>query len=300
MAVGNAIKNLARERLLLRQGTQAQNSAEAVPLLPTPEELATTRDAVDCFIELYELEGTVLLAEIPAIEENVTSEVPGVLEEGLKVEGEEDDDDDRDDDDEGEDEDVLKLPPGKIRPGKKGAKKEGSAWDWRRDFMKIIQNMVGLKKITAVRPSTAAIGNWGILQGVDRLSEWTSLGTNVQARLFMGKKRTVNMKIDCPLSRKDVESVVSSQWDALRSTFAQTNSVLLFHLKNHYALIFALREWIYMDITNNEKVLIHKRQILTARKGQRPSVWIDFEEVRETLIGWEGYKIIAISYTGTI
>jgi hypothetical protein len=70
--VGNAIKVIARERLLSRQQAEkgiAQDSAEAVPLLPTPAELATTRDAVDCIIELYELEGIVLLAEIPAVEE---------------------------------------------------------------------------------------------------------------------------------------------------------------------------------------------------------------------------------------
>jgi hypothetical protein len=34
---------------------------------------------------------------------------------------------------------------------------------------------------------------------------------------------------------------------------------------------------------------------LTARKGQRPTVWIDFLEARETMLGWEGFKIIAIS-----
>jgi hypothetical protein len=55
----------------------------------------------------------------------------------LKAEGDDDDDEERDDDDE-DDDDTLKLPPGKIRAGKKGVKKEGAAWDWRRDFMKIM------------------------------------------------------------------------------------------------------------------------------------------------------------------
>lgn len=63
--------------------------------------------------------------------------------------------------------------------------------------------------------------------------------------------------------------------------------MLLFHLKNHYALIFALREW----VTEGGE---HVRQVLTARKGQRPSAWIDFAEMRSTLIGWAGYKLLTV------
>jgi hypothetical protein len=127
-------------------------------------------------------------------------------------------------------------------------------------------------------------------------------------------------------------------------------------LKNHYALIFALREWTCTDpgsdsgpdpapvteggagsevlanevlgnevlgngsenvgavavavggavtvtVTLGDKGVVKpvrrvRRQILTARKGQRPTAWIDFEEARETMLQWEGYKIIAISYFG--
>ena len=36
------------------------------------------------------------------------------------------------------------------------------------------------------------------------------------------------------------------------------------------------------------------RQVLTARKGQRPSAWIDFEELRSILCGWEGYKLMLL------
>ena len=78
----------------------------------------------------------------------------------------------------------------------------------------------------------------------------------------------------------------------IRSAFCTNNQVLLFHLKNHYALIFAIRE--YVEDNNN------KRQLLTARRGQRPISWIDFEEARETMLRWEGYKIIAICCSNTV
>jgi hypothetical protein len=59
-------------------------------------------------------------------------------------------------------------------------------------------------------------GNWGILQAVERLSEWTSLGTHLQVRMFMGKKRAAAVKLDVPLTVKDDERMITMQWDGLR------------------------------------------------------------------------------------
>lgn len=66
-------------------------------------------------------------------------------------------------------------------------------------------------------------------------------------------------------------------------------AVLIFHLKNHYALIFALREW--DEAAEGRRV----RQVLTARKAQRPTAWIDFEEVRDVVLSWQGYKVLSLS-----
>jgi hypothetical protein len=114
-----------------------------------------------------------------------------------------------------------------------------------------------------------------------------------------------------------------------RAAFNHPHTVILFHLKNHYALVFALREWTTAtphphahpvaeagpesasattastDGTPAQEVKGEgvagtgcvRRQILTARKGQRPTAWMDFEEVRETMLLWAGYKMIAITYT---
>jgi hypothetical protein len=77
-----------------------------------------------------------------------------------------------------------------------------------------------------------------------------------------------------------------------RNAFTTSHQVLLIHWSNHYALIFALREWQPVD---GPRI----RQILTAKRGQRPTVWANFEEVRESLLGWDGYKIMAICRTST-
>merc|ERR1711988_1713410 len=63
---------------------------------------------------------------------------------------------------------------------------------------------------------------------------------------------------------------------------------MLFHQTNHYSLIFALREWL-------DHRGVKKRQVLTAKRGQRPCAWLDWSEVRRILLSWHGYKIIQIT-----
>ena len=109
------------------------------------------------------------------------------------------------------------------------------------------------------------------------------------------------------VSRKDEnnESILNKQWDQFRSEFLKPDHVLIYHLKNHYALIFAIREWYTGDVSSETKTDVenttdsgsittttttteeqvpetsprnmsprsnkreHVRQILTARRGQR-------------------------------
>lgn len=281
-------------------------------------------DAVDCVIDLLKIDGFSFETEQPPDAVDATVAVPVVATNAAAPASDPPianaNDDHNSDEDEVEDEDVAAQP---------SSKKSGKAakWDWKTELFGIIKSMAGITKLShPTKANTAAIGNWGITEATRLLSESRGLGTYVTCRLFMGKKKTVKSKVDVPLSHKDDEHTITTQWDALRAHFGRADTVLLFHLKNHYALIFALREWVeYRDVSaafdtasveesvkdaathagngavpvsslsSKAMVAVTVRQILTTRRGQRPSAWIDFAEARQTMIGWEGYKIMAIS-----
>ena len=166
---------------------------------------------------------------------------------------------------------ILKKKSSKIGKGKSSGK-TSVKWNWRFELAGIINKYRGLKRLEHPDlPSTTIIGNWGILEGTTRLSEERGLGSSgFQASLLMGKKVRSKSKIEAPLSASDSEEKISQQWNTLRASFQRDDSVLLFHLKNHYALIYALKEWVEED-TSSGGIAVHRRQILTARRGQRPS-----------------------------
>ena len=351
----------------------ARNRVGSNGVLPNIDQpWGTRRSAIECIVELMQADGhdfATAAASTKEQEQEQEQEQDASLrgEDGVPVEVDvtalpekdrlavgyrEGEEEEEDEDEEGEDDDEVLI--SNVSFGAKNKRKAGkvsssSVWDWGKDLMALLKNIAGLKKLCAERPSTAAIGNWGILQAVARMSTECaepSLGKDgVQARLFLGKKKMKTSKIDVPVARTDDASKIASQWDALRAAFSHEEQCLLFHLKNHYALIFAMREWTEMvedpleaqgkaagaapcteapgdsvsrgdtpteapgdsvsrgDTSSAEPEprtscrLVKKvtRQILTARKGQRPTAWIDFSEVRNQVLGWEGYKIMALS-----
>lgn len=128
--------------------------------------------------------------------------------------------------------------------------------------------------------------------------------SSIGSKAGKGKKidssqRSTSSSITCARSSaelsvtsSDTEEEITAQWNRLSALFNDHETALIFHLKNHYALIFAMREWSVMDpVTSRVEIM---REVLTSRRGQRPSAWISFTEVREIIMSWEGYKILAV------
>ena len=147
-------------------------------------------------------------------------------------------------------------------------------------------HMGSLSKLTGEKPSTAPVGNDRLMSAVEKLA----LRHEVPFRAwrFMGAAKSRSV---WRLSANDTKETVQVQWEALVTAVSSDSSVLIYHLENHYSLIFATREW-DADAGYGGKRTV--RQILVAKPGQQPCSWVDFETVRGTLCGWVGYSILGV------
>ena len=165
----------------------------------------------------------------------------------------------------------------------------GPVWNWKDAFYKYIHNRDGLAKLRRPKPSTAIIGNAEVMRVAQELTESLSSTTSISLRgSTLMAKQTASGKIQIPLTCRDTTAQERVQWTELWGAFMQPDVGLIYHLKNHYAMIFAMRQ--YVDDEDQQE----HREILTTRRGQRPNTWIPWHEVRETLLGWAGYKIMII------
>ena len=83
--------------------------------------------------------------------------------------------------------------------------------------------LIGREKLCRPRPSTAAFGNWGILQGVTWVRDNIADDTSLSARLFMGKGLK-SKKDACNATPSDDAERRAELWAALRTEFLRDDT----------------------------------------------------------------------------
>jgi hypothetical protein len=142
------------------------------------------------------------------------------------------------------------------------------------EFKRLLMTVRNFKMLTKDRPSTAPIGNWGIYKSINLMN----IKLNLIRPIIV--ENLINMD---ELNNSDY------LWQKLKSKFIIEESIIIFHLKNHYSLIYALKE-VYNPETNNIDKLI-----LISKKGQSPKDWVMLDYIIETLKKWKGYALICVN-----
>ncbi|CAE8622333.1 unnamed protein product [Polarella glacialis] len=162
--------------------------------------------------------------------------------------------------------------------------------DWKKEMRELLTKRKGVMRLKAERPNTGEIGTWGVKTAAEDLVASRGMAS-MRVRCLLGRRGSMK-SVAMALSKADDEATIDQQWAGLKTSFGHPYRCLVFHLTNHYALIFAWREWLADADPSGQKRL--RRQILTSRRGQRPSAWMDFEEVRTILLGWNGYHVLEL------
>ena len=190
-------------------------------------------------------------------------------------------------------------------------KKTTDGWAWRADLWDVFKRRGGLEKLRRDKPSTAAFGNAEVMRLFQRLIAESSesdddartKSSSFSARVAFGVKTKTRTKLTYAVSKHVKENddlqtearELANSWASLRSLFSEKGTFLVSHHGNHYAPVYALRE--RREIVFDENTKSHKetetREMLTARRGQRPSVWIPWSEAISTMRRWNGYGIMA-------
>ena len=146
--------------------------------------------------------------------------------------------------------------------------------------------MGSIAKLSGQKPSTAPVGNDRLIAALKRLAETHEVPLKVWRFMGCGKSRFV-----WKVAEGDSTELVTQQWEGLVKEVAG-DAILIFHLENHYSMIYAAREW-EADAGYGGKRTV--RQVLVAKPGQQPCSWIDFETMRRTLLTWNGHTVVGVA-----
>ena len=55
-----------------------------------------------------------------------------------------------------------------------------------------------------------------------------------------------------------------------------------------------MREWAEADPADAGAAPKRVRQVLSSNPGQRPSKWLEWDDLRKQMLGWAGYKLMLL------
>jgi len=148
-----------------------------------------------------------------------------------------------------------------------------------------------LHKLTKDRPSTGPVGTDRLMAAIKHVGE--KEGVAMQVWRLAGGAGSKRHQLQ--FSDKDMPDTVERQWKSLLGLIGKRDTCIMYHLENHYSLIYGAREW---TVDAGYAGLRTVRQLLLARPGQRPCAWVDFDTARTTMMRWAGYCMVGVSAEG--
>ena len=154
-----------------------------------------------------------------------------------------------------------------------------------------IRLQVNVDKLSRqVRPTTAPIGTDRVIAAL------VTLGRRYSVPLIATKCLAAGPRATHPVRAVDDAATCAAQWAALLARLRSPDTVLLYHLENHYSVVYGAREWEEVgNVRDGVRAAQRVRQLLVGKPGQKPNRWVAFEDVRECVLGWQGYAVIEVT-----